>query len=430
MTRILGQAETWYEEFGDLLLRCGIAVPSTPPQTQAPNRLATSEEVKAAVDSAESNVSLDLDEARALRVLGERIQKWQDEVALAAPKRSKRVGKGKREDSRYTVDDLIALIDESTRLPIKTDDDAERLRQQLHNVHEWRLMAQRELGNIATSFRALRQAAITDYGLPDEFYDESTRESGSGSTEVVKGSQDPQSTGSVSDQIQDSPPGALVTDKSLVAQAVNQTVPSQAANVAGEAILSADDSSQTDTSSQAESDNGMEGGRNAVCRMISSLLKSAKLTGIRTTEEEVTELLDKSAKWILRSLKCIDSPKDVYDKKYFRLFDEFISTGEELLIYRDSLQDLKLDDAELLQILGTSSGDLVADQLVRLKILQTHRNKFIAWFKNAEKVLSSKEERVTFEVLSELAEQSHDYPASKFLMRMDQSVSCAFISLY
>jgi len=413
VSRILGQAETWYEEFGDLLARCGITASIAAASIVTPTGFATLEEVKAAVESAESNISLDLKEARALRELWERIQKWQDRVLLAAPKRSKRVGKGKREEARYTVDDLISLIDESSALPIKTDEDTARMSQQLHKVHEWRLQARRELGDIATSFRALRQAVISDYGLPDEFYDEKTREK-----------EEVQDTGAeVSEQSQDSHPVAEVAKQTHdETQRSNESSSAMSADGTDGARESAEDSSQADASSQADSEVDMEGGGSAVCKMISSLLKGAKLTGVRTSEEEMTELLDKTAKWILRSLKCIDSPKDVYERKSFRLFDEFVATGDELLVYRDSLQGLKLDDAELLQSLCSSSGDLISDQLVRLKILQAHRDKFIAWIKNAQQVLSSKENKATLEVLNELAEQSHDYPASKFLVEIGDAL--------
>jgi hypothetical protein len=150
-------------------------------------------------------------------------------------------------------------------------------------------------------------------------------------------------------------------------------------------------------------------------KTISSLLESSKLTGIRTIEEEVIEILEKVAKWILRSLKCIDSPKEVYDKKTFRPFDEFVETGDELLAIRDSLESgMELDNADLIPSLSSSWRALLSDQLVRLKALQSHRDEFVAWSKNAHQLLSSKENRATLEALSELTERSYDYPGSKF----------------
>lgn len=393
MARILGQADTWYEEFGDLLRRCGVPdslAPVANGTVATPTGLATPEEVKAAVENAESNISLDLNEARALRELGERIQKWQESVTMAAPKRSKRViGKGGREESRYTVNDLLKLIDESTTLPVNTDEDVERLRQQLQDVHKWRLAARRELGSVANNFRVLRQAVIADYGLPDEYYDEESREYGRKEKE------------------EDIDPTNGMDLSGSVLDATGSTE-------------SMDNSSQADES-QTGSDSDMEGDGNALVRMISSLLSSAKLIGVRTPEEEVCEVLEKTAKWILKSLLCIDSPKKVYDKKSFRRFDELVATGEELLVFRDSLQELDLVDGELLQSLASSSGDLVSDQLVRIKILKAHRDKFVAWFENAQEVISSKEERATLQALNELAEQSRDYPASKLKVKCVQN---------
>ena len=183
----------------------------------------------------------------------------------------------------------------------------------------------------------------------------------------------------------------------------------------------AEDSSKTDTSSIAESEldtmatSRMGEGGSALYKSISSLVESSKLTGIGTTEEEVAVILEKVAKWILRSLKCIDSPKEVYEKNAFRPFDEFVETGVELLAIRDSLgSDMELDDTDLIPSLNLSWGGLLSDQLVRLKALQWHRDEFITWSKRAPRLLSSKENRVTLKELNELAEQSHDYPCRKF----------------
>jgi hypothetical protein len=172
----------------------------------------------------------------------------------------------------------------------------------------------------------------------------------------------------------------------------------------------------------------MGGGGSALYKTISALLKSSKLTCIRTSEEEVIEVLEKVAKWILRSLKCIDSPKEVYEKKTFRPFDEFIETGDELLAFRES--SMEHDDAELTESLSSSWGGLLTDQLVRLKALQSHRDKFKSWSINAQQVLSSKENRVTLEALNELAEQSYDYPDSKFHTRTTKRRCLSLLSIF
>jgi hypothetical protein len=421
MSRILGQAESWHEEFGDLLVRSGVsAAPlttTTTTTTDCPNRLVvTLEEINAAVESAASNVSLDLEEALALKDLGDRIQNWQDRVMVAAPTRSKRVGKRKRQcNSKYSVDDLISLIDEASTLSIQTEEDVERLREQLSKVHEWRLSAQQELTDIATGFRTLRQDVNSAYGLAHVFDGVGNREAHNTKT-AQDGQQQPQP---VTDEAaeEDHQQQQPVTDDSMT---TNMSVDTEI--VSEVAPETAEDSSQTDTASIAGSELDTTatsrlggGGGSALYKTISALLKSSKLTGIRTSEEEVTEVLEKVAKWILRSLKCIDSPKEVYEKKTFRPFDEFIETGDELLAIRDSLESgMEFDVAELTASLSSSWRGLLADQLVRLKALQSHRDEFKSWSKNAQQVLSSKENQVTLEALNELAEQSYHYPGSKF----------------
>ena len=132
MSRILGQAKSWHEEFCDLLVRSGVsAAAKEPSSTDCPKGLVTMEEINAAIESAASNVSLDLDEALVLKGLGERIQKWQDQVSVAASMRSMRVSKGKRQHNKFSVDDLRSLIHEAQTLPIKMEEDVQRLNQQL-----------------------------------------------------------------------------------------------------------------------------------------------------------------------------------------------------------------------------------------------------------------------------------------------------------
>jgi hypothetical protein len=309
------------------------------------------------------------------------------------------------------VDDLISLIDEANTLPIQTEEDVERLREQLSKVHEWRVSAQQELTDIATCFRTLRQALNLACGLPHVFNDVGNREAHN--TVTAQDCQRPQLvTDETSQEDQQQQP---ITD-----DCTNTSTSVNTEDVSENAPETAEDSSQTDTASIPGSEvdtaatSRMGGGGSALYKRISALLKRSKLTGIRTSEEEVTEVLEKVAKWILRSLKCIDSPKEVYEKKTFRPFDEFIETGDELLAFCDSLESgMELDDAELTGNLSSSWGGLLSDQLVRLKALQSHRDEFKLWSKNAQQVLSSKENRVTLESLRELVEQSCDYPDSK-----------------
>ena len=70
------QAESWHDEFGNILVQSGVS--TAPLTTDCPNCLVTLEKINEAVESAASNVSLDLDEGLARKDLGEWIQQWQD----------------------------------------------------------------------------------------------------------------------------------------------------------------------------------------------------------------------------------------------------------------------------------------------------------------------------------------------------------------
>jgi hypothetical protein len=127
MSRMLAQAESWHNEFGNLLVQSGVS--AAPLTMDCPNHLVTLEEINDAMESAASNVSLDLDEAVALKDLGEWIQQWHYQVLVAALMRSRLVGKGKCQCNRYSVDDLISLIDKANTLPIKMEGDVKKLRE-------------------------------------------------------------------------------------------------------------------------------------------------------------------------------------------------------------------------------------------------------------------------------------------------------------
>jgi hypothetical protein len=74
MSRILAQAVSWHDEFGNLLVQSGASAALL--TTDCPNHLVTLEEIKDAMESAASNLSLDLDKALTLKDLGEWIQQW------------------------------------------------------------------------------------------------------------------------------------------------------------------------------------------------------------------------------------------------------------------------------------------------------------------------------------------------------------------
>ena len=165
MTRILGQADEWLKAHEPVLLRCGVIKKDG--YNPRENAYITVDAMNAAAESAASHVSLDLDEAITVKRLVERVKDWLDRVASAAPKRSKRQRRGRK--AKYSVDDIIQLINEAGDLPVDTTEDVNRLQMQLSAVQEWRAKARQDLENISIGFQKLREVVDDVYGSPSEY---------------------------------------------------------------------------------------------------------------------------------------------------------------------------------------------------------------------------------------------------------------------
>jgi hypothetical protein len=125
----------------------------------------------------------------------------------------------------------------------------------------------------------------------------------------------------------------------------------------------------------------------------------------------MADLLESVSRWCLRSLKYLSSPREVFDKRFFGAFDRFIKEGHKL--HEKAKTHAAEPDVETLgENLGSSWGDTVGDQLERLEILRSEREKFTDWCDLANQILSD-EKKMTVEKLHEIAEQSRSFPAGK-----------------
>jgi hypothetical protein len=379
ITRILAQAETWYEQYQHLLVRCNLEgfTNGSPPSC-----VELSEMTKA-VESASSDVSLDLDEAVELKNMMEKIEKWIDRVSIVAPKRSKRHSRTTR--SKFTVDDLVGLIEEASSLPVNTEDEVKRLQIQLSTVQTWRLQAAHELERIGSGFSQLRESINLAYGLPKDFclsrkFGEDDEDEKTDPEDVNNG------------------------DSMEVQESADVNNPCE------------DNLSHSDTASTAESEEDatfaqLEKGDDNVHRMIRELQKGAKGNGVVTSEAEMANLLESVSRWCLRSLKYLSSPREVFDKRFYGAFDRFIKEGHKLH-EKAKKSGSELGVETLDENLGSSWRGIVGDQLERLEILRSEREKFTEWCDLANQILSD-EKKMTVEKLNEIAEQSRSFPAGK-----------------
>ena len=396
ISRILAQAEAWYQKHQSLLVRCNLD-PSTP---ASPVSLVDLSEMVKAVESASATVSLDLDEAINLKNLRKRIDSWFERALVMAPKRSKRNGRATK--AKATVEDLVNLIEEASSLPVDTAEELKRLQMQLSCVQTWRLEAAHQLERISSGFEQYRESINLAFGEPKEF----SRDRSAKSEE--------ESTASVDELA--SPVGSNSVDIEVSGDSEPKEV-------------SEDQMSQTETASTAESEqdiavlSSFSKGDSNVHRMIKDLQKGAKESGVVTVEAELSEKLDVVSRWCALSLKYLDSPRDIFDKRFFGAFDRFVDEGKEHL-EQSKNTDIKLEQAGLADALRASWGGVISDQLQRLNILLVERDQFTAWCDSASQILAD-EKKLTVEKLKELATQSRDFPACKFSLLLHNFVNTA-----
>ena len=110
-------------------------------------------------------------------------------------------------------------------------------------------------------------------------------------------------------------------------------------------------------------------------------------------------------------MKYLSSPREIFDKRFFGAFNRFIKEGQDLH-EKSKNPTIKSDDSTICENLGSCWGSLVSDQLERLAILRSEREKFTAWCELASQVLAD-EKKLTVEKLKDIADQSRSFPAGK-----------------
>ena len=388
MSRVLAQATAWHQKYFSVLVRTGQIHPN-----DSPTGHISIVEMNEAVSAATREISLDIKEALAIRDLVKRAQQWMDKVILAAPKRTKR----KEVKNRFTIDDLLHLIDEAKTLPIPTEVYVDRLNSQLNHVFTWKKKAQKDLEEIATGFNRLRLEINCVYGEPEDYFRDGLN---------------------ISDDKGDMTMSVLCNDVLL------------GMNVAS---LDSEVSSPSEITSRAESESQLsqnevpvdvsddflvslkgEGDKNNVFNLVVKLQSDARQTGICTVEEEIADQLETIAKWCVKSIKFLMAPNLLCEKKNFSLFDQFITRGNEIIAQRDIIQ-AKFDD-EMNPILVSSWSTLINNQLIRLSNLHHFREKFISWSKQAHQMLLGKEKRPSVGALVDLAMRSQEFPSSEYCL--------------
>lgn len=378
MTRILGQAEEWFEKHVELLVKCGIEKKENPEGAPVVEPVKI-EDMEEAVTAANNSVTVTLDEVQELEALLSSTAHWYDETSAIVPKRSKRMSKATM--SKFRIEDLERLIKDASTIPIDTGEDVKRLQEQLVKVESWRADARNRLEVISVGFSHLRGKVNVAFDLPHTFEtrQKNFEDDGNDSAEEEKKSE-PQSETSKE-----------VDNGGLAQMEVDE--PSDKKEV-----------SDCDASDPDVPDSDGPKGDDDLKRLLRELQEGAMDNGVLTPEAEAADVLDTALRWCVRSIKYIGDPKDVFDKRFYGAFDRFIKEGTELAEKSKAFSDTMGQNGWTL---------LVSDQLQRLEVLRKEREEFFEWCKTASQALADVK-KLTMTKLRNLEAESRSFPAGKY----------------
>jgi PLU-1-like protein/PHD-finger len=340
MSRILLQAEDWLETHRSLVTRC-----ETGDQVEV-------SELMNAVSSANSDVALDLHEAQELGRLSEKVRSWFEAAEVACGRR-----KPSRNKKGFTIESLKELMAEAKGLPVDTSAFERELTEQLRIVEDWQARSAADIEQIIDAYEKLRASLVQIHGEPTQFVCKPKR-----------------------------------TDASDDIDTLNDET-----KCADDATISSAPSS-VDQTSQSEV------GESNVVFLVSRFLKDAQALAIRTPESEVAQELDAVCKFLSKSVKYLESHRDVFDKRFFGAFDRSMAEAKELLEHASQ------DQSQVLIRLRESWVGVVKDQAERLSLILQERERYTAWCKMVN--TSIEEGKLSLERLRDIAAESRGFPVS------------------
>ncbi len=388
INRMFSEATTWVDENKDILENCGIqwkvANKESESQSHEPQRKVSIDEVTKAIESA-NDMSFDLDELQQLKALASQSRDWFDQALELAPKRNKRTVKGKQVcPDKQSVEVVLSLINRADTIPLDTTEDLERLRILLSEYKAWRHQADIELTKIGEQFFNLREERISHYGLPDKFLQ-----------------------------------GEAIGSVNLPNHELEIMTELESSENCDES-LDLDDSK---TEPEGDKVNSASGGK-IVYKLISNLIKSAEEMTITSPQEDVAQVLHSVSQWCKKVAIIVSSHNDIYiNKRWKKDLDAFISEGEQFL-QGENLERWNCDsdpnvgigeETLLLSDLNKNVSNFIKDDIQRLRILRTLRDKFYEWCDKVTTTYANGDKKIPLQTLKVLAEESLVYPQSELL---------------
>jgi hypothetical protein len=365
MNKIFNQAQNWMNSSRHVLQLCGVIDGPTASVSKA-----SVEELNSVIDDAAKDIAMDLEEVKELQKILSKARKWLDRVNDIVPRRNKRVGRAKASgNSKYTMNEILLLIEEAKSIPLDMSKDIERLTVQLNDLKAWRLSTQSEIRAVVHALDNLCNDRNCYYGLPNHYADYLTQSPVNDSSGAANSEEKTPDTSDVMDDSED-----------------------------GSKIHLSNDTN--------------------VHKMITALVRSAETNCILTVEETMVDFLESVSNWCERVFALIKTPGEIYsENKSLKELDMFIHEAECLLKKRWS-QVQKFDDVDdekLFPDVSRSCTSIISCDLERLKLLQIRRNEFYSWCEKALALLSPDNEKpFSLDALLKLEAEGTAFPPSKF----------------
>lgn len=369
INRIHSEALEWMEEHDDLLKRCGIVGNS--PESTSEQKPVSIEEVNAAVESANNDLSVDLEEAKSLEEMALKSQSWFDQVADVAPvKRSKRVVGKKNDSTKASVQTVLSLIDRATDIPMDTTESVERLKVLLNEVQAWRLATQQSLKDLNTS---LKQVSLSRKELHHSKSQNST----------------------MADMDIDIKPSVSITADGTL------------------------DEKKKETSEVSDSLMSEEKTKDDIFRAFDNISNTLSLVSILTFEENLIKKLASFMKWWQKACDVVDSHEQIFsDKKWKKDLGVLIQQGPKMqkMIDKSSfkLSDSEVEEMKMLQETQCGITCVTQEEISRLEILRVKCDEYYKWCEKVTESYIECDKRVPLEVLTNLVQECEIYPSSKF----------------
>ena len=339
VSKVLAQAESWLDTYSDLIHRCH------------PGKHVQVSELIDAVNAASAEISVDLDEARNLSAMAERITEWLDAADAACGNR-----RANRHKRPLSLEKLTQLINEARVLPIDTADHLRRLTQLRSEVQDWQKKALSNLEQINLSFQKFREALDESYGPPAQF-----------SSKLRSKSKPPESADCLEEK--------SLTEEHSISSVESEQDPCALLNY----------------------------GENSVAALVADYVKQAQAATVRTPESELSSEIDAVCRWLNKSVKYLEDQREVFDKRFFGAFDRILVEGKEFSNAAD-VDRLEEDCVGVTIAARATWTSVVSDQIERLDIILQERERYNSWCRMATGAID--EQKLSVEALLELYKQS------------------------